>query len=72
MRRQRQIQKQYRARRRDDDLRAAHQRAWAQIEAARDRVDQRDAVTRAVQELIEACAAFVEAGAAAGSVAEAS
>jgi hypothetical protein len=71
MQRQRQIQKRHWARR-DDDLRAAHQRAWAQIEAARDRVDQREAVTRAVQGLMDACEAFVEAAVPAGSVAKAS
>ncbi|CAN5544268.1 hypothetical protein BH24ACT26_BH24ACT26_07050 [soil metagenome] len=47
---------------RDEELRYAHQRAFAKIFEARSSKDSRAAVSSAVQELIDACEAYAEAG----------
>jgi hypothetical protein len=44
---------------REDELREAHQRAFDKIQSATARPDYREAVSRAVAELIDACEAYV-------------
>ena len=47
-----------RASSRDQDLRAAHQRAFEQIRAARASADEKRAVKEAIEALIDACEAY--------------
>ena len=45
---------------RDTSLRLAHRRAFDKIASARGMRDQREVVARAVEELVEACEAYVD------------
>jgi hypothetical protein len=45
---------------RDAELRGAHQRAFTKIHGAKGSADYRDSVARAVEELVDACEAYID------------